>query len=1041
MKAAASHLDHPPEARKSAAAARSLMMNILNNLGGFARWCVLACLSVVLAACGGGGDTSTAPSITTQPASLTVVVGQPAVFTVAASGSPAPTFQWRKNGIDLPGATSASYSVAATAAGDNGALFSVVVSNSAGSVTSSAATLTVGPPPAPVIVTQPSDVSVVVGSTAVFSVLATGADPITYQWRKNGTPIVGATAASYTTPVMALADAGAVYSVAVNNPGGTATSRDALLTVTVGPSAPTITTSPASQTVTEPATARFTVAAGGTAPLAYQWRRNGVDIVGATAASYTTAATTRAGDDGARFSVIVSNGMLPNAVSGDATLTVLAVTPVMPRIDTQPSSVSARVGATASFSVTASGSATLTYQWTKNGADISGAITAAYTTPAIVAADNGALFAVRVANGAGTVTSNAATLSVTGVAPSIVTAPTAQTVTAPSPATFTVVASGSAPLAYQWRRNNVVIAGATSASYTTAATSVAADNGARYSVVVSNGTAPNATSAQVVLTVVPTPVAPTIANVLADTTVIVGQTATFSVTATGTAPLAYQWRRNGVAIVGATSASYTTATTVAGDDGAHFSVVVSNGTAPDATSREALLTVQTVWTGIRQDGARVPGETAVQLSYDGARAVTTDAAGNVIIAGYTTGIFATPPVNAYTPFVAKYSPAGALLWARTLLDTRNGFGVPDVAKGVAVDAAGNIYVIGETLTGLTGELAAGNVDVFILKLDPDGNRLWAHQFGSSAYDHANGIAVDSQGSAFIVGWSAGQLPGQLPPFGEDYFIAKYDTSGNRVWMHQGEFTPADPHNDEAAAVAVDASGNAYVAGMRAGEGGNAPMERIYVVKYDTGGNLVWTGNLQAHSASNPAYQLPMRSDGIAVSADGTAVYVSGWTYADFDGVDNPAVAPNCCVQGDAFVARLNGQGVVQWAHNLSSMTLSGPRYFDDEAFAIATNSAGSAVFIAGYTNGVMPGNTSKVGEDMFAARYEADGTRTWIQQLGSGLPAAGTQNDRAYGIAIDLHGDLFVTGETLGTFGTPGQNTDRNDWFVLKLKPTDGSRY
>ncbi|MCX8518351.1 MAG: immunoglobulin domain-containing protein, partial [Rhodoferax sp.] len=137
---------------------------------------------------GGGANTPIAPTITTQPAAQTVTSGQTASFSVAATGTGPLTYQWKKNGTDVTGATSSTYTTPATSSADNGASYSVSVSNSAGTVTSSSATLAVtAAPVAPVISTQPVNQSVVVGQSATFTVTATGGGTITYQWKKNGT--------------------------------------------------------------------------------------------------------------------------------------------------------------------------------------------------------------------------------------------------------------------------------------------------------------------------------------------------------------------------------------------------------------------------------------------------------------------------------------------------------------------------------------------------------------------------------------------------------------------------------------------------------------------------------------------------------------------------------------------------------------------------------------------------------------------------------------------------------------------------------------
>src|SRR5207248_1612505 len=187
--------------------------------------------------------------------------------------------------------------------------------------------------------------------------------------------------------------------------------------------------------------------------------------------------------------------------------------------------------------------------------------------------------------------------------PSISTQPTSQSVSSGQTATFSVTATGTAPLAYQWKKNSVAISGATSSAYTTAATT-SSDSGAQFTVVVSNA-AGSTTSSAAMLTVNAAAVAPSITMQPASQTVSSGQTATFSVTATGTAPLAYQWKKNSVAISGATSSAYTTAATTSSDSGAQFTVVVSNA-AGSATSSAAMLTVNAAST-LQITTAQLPG--------------------------------------------------------------------------------------------------------------------------------------------------------------------------------------------------------------------------------------------------------------------------------------------------------------------------------------------------------------------------------------------------------------------------------------------------
>ncbi len=159
-------------------------------------------------------------------------MGQTATFSVTASGTPVPTYQWIKNGTAIGGATSSSYTTPVTVLGDNSSQFTVVVSNAIGSITSSAATLTVtASAVAPSIITQPVSVTVGAGQTASFSITAAGTGPLAYHWSKNGTPIGGATAASYTTPATTSSDNGSQFTVVVTNSVNSITSNAGILTV------------------------------------------------------------------------------------------------------------------------------------------------------------------------------------------------------------------------------------------------------------------------------------------------------------------------------------------------------------------------------------------------------------------------------------------------------------------------------------------------------------------------------------------------------------------------------------------------------------------------------------------------------------------------------------------------------------------------------------------------------------------------------------------------------------------------------------------
>ncbi|MBN3785390.1 immunoglobulin domain-containing protein [Burkholderia sp. Ac-20353] len=233
---------------------------------------VLAALSALLGACGGDNDSGSATqarfpstavsvgdgsqggasgnpvsepgkaisapviSISVQPQSITVTSGQTATFSVTASGNGPLMYQWLIDDVKIAGAMSSKYTTGALSIGDTNSVFSVVVSDVTGKVTSAGAKLSVRPPEtgvtAPSITSQPRRQSVLAGQTATFFVAVESSQTPTYQWRRNGVAIPAAIGASYTTPPVASTDNGARYSVEVHCGAGSTTSADAMLNVT-----------------------------------------------------------------------------------------------------------------------------------------------------------------------------------------------------------------------------------------------------------------------------------------------------------------------------------------------------------------------------------------------------------------------------------------------------------------------------------------------------------------------------------------------------------------------------------------------------------------------------------------------------------------------------------------------------------------------------------------------------------------------------------------------------------------------------------------
>ena len=470
-----------------------------------------------------------------------------------------------------------------------------------------------------------------VGASVTLFATADGSPAPTFQWRKNGSPISGATGPTYVIPSANLADAG-TYTVVASNNLGSATSPEEVLVVqsaVVVPTntAPTISTQPdATQTVASGGSATFTVVATGSPAPTYQWRVNGDPISGATSASLTLLAVTTSNTG--TYSVMVSN-VAGSVTSSDAALTVTAPasggtggggtgtvapptggggtsTPVVspdsaPVISVQPvASQAVGAGATVRMSVVASGAATLTYQWRKNGVNVTGATSATLTLGSVTATDSGT-YNVRVRNSIGTVVSTNSVLTVEA-SPVIVQQPAPQYVSEGAPARFSVSVAAVPSASFQWRKNGVNIAGATSSSLSVPV--VSSGDVGTYSVVASNSVG-STSSAGATLGIAGPPI---ITRQPLSQAVYSRSNVTFSVTAVGSPAPSYQWRKNGVNIAGATSATLQLKSVTRTDAG-KYTVRVSNAIGW-MISNAATLMIETQTTR-REDGAVIDADGAL----------------------------------------------------------------------------------------------------------------------------------------------------------------------------------------------------------------------------------------------------------------------------------------------------------------------------------------------------------------------------------------------------------------------------------------------
>ena len=514
---------------------------------------------------------NTAPTISTNPTNQTVCEGATATFTAAANGSPAPTVQWQVSTggpfSNIPGATSTTLSFTATAA-QNGNTYRAVFTNTCGSANSTAATLTVN---SNTSATTPADQTVCEGATASFSTTASGTGPFHYAWTVDGSAFGGDTS-SINVPTGSFSSGNHPVSVTVS---GACNSVIKSATLTVN--ANTATTDPADQTVCQGVTASFSTIASGTGPFTYAWTVDGSPAGGNSSSLSVPTGSLSVGNHTVAITVSGACG----SASQSATLTVNANTTT-----SDPADQTVCQGATPSFSTTASGTGPFTYAWTVDGSPAGGNSSSLSVPTGSLSVGNHTV-AITVSGACGSA-SQSATLTVN--ANTTTSDPADQTVCQGATAGFSTTASGTGPFHYAWTVDGSAFGGDTSSiSVPTGSLTV----GNHTVAVTTTGTCSSA-SQSATLTVN----ANTATTDPADTTVCLGGTASFSTTASGTAPFSFVWKQgatvltNGslggrVTIVsGSTTSTLTIANAQAGDL-ANYSVATT-GTCGTATQTASL---------------------------------------------------------------------------------------------------------------------------------------------------------------------------------------------------------------------------------------------------------------------------------------------------------------------------------------------------------------------------------------------------------------------------------------------------------------------
>ncbi len=386
--------------------------------------------------------------------------------------------------------------------------------------------------------------------------------------------------------------------------------------------------------------------------------------------------------------------------------------------------------------------------------------------------------------------------------------------------------------------------------------------------------------------------------------------------------------------------------------------------------------------------------------------VTADSAGNIYFTGYTkSGLEGNTPQALQDVFISKYDATGSSLWTKQFGSSYNEKGL-----GVAVDQSNNVFITGYTYGNIdnviddpAGSFNQGASDIFLVKYDSNGTKVWSAQFGTNSYDESNGVVTDSSGDIYITGFTERALDGNIAAGEYDIFITKYNTSCNRVWTKQFGTTATD----KAYGIAIDSSDNIYITGETWGDldgNSNRGNSDIFLAKYTFNGTRVWTRQLGSSAADVGV--------GVATDASGN-VYITGKTYYDLD--DNTSQG-----EVDTFLAKYDSNGTKLWVEQLGSSA-------SDESLGVATDAAGNA-YITGWTVGNLDNNTNQGASDIFLTKYNSTGTKLWTKQLGT------TGSESSSGIITDSAGNIYISGWTDNNLDDL-TNKGAKDIFLIKFTP------
>lgn len=383
--------------------------------------------------------------------------------------------------------------------------------------------------------------------------------------------------------------------------------------------------------------------------------------------------------------------------------------------------------------------------------------------------------------------------------------------------------------------------------------------------------------------------------------------------------------------------------------------------------------------------------------------------------------------------------AGAANWAAGLASLS---GATTAISASASDAAGNVYLLGNHAAsyfplGSTDLAVIGTQDAFVAKFDSSGNVVWAKPVGGAgATVTAQKIAVDAFGNVYVIGqFNGGNLttPALTKLGTTDSFAIKYDSSGNTVWAKNFGGSGATLYGT---AIAVDAVGNVYLAGYFSGTPTNPALTSIgtldaYAIKLNASGTIVWKKNFGGNTATyGGAYVTPK---GIAVDAAGNVVlagYYVGTTPSQGTSLTTPVL--NKIGGQDGFAIKLDASGTITWAKNFGGSAVT-------TFIKGVVLDANGNIYLTGQFSGAnltAPALTKIGSTDGLVMKLDADGNNLWQTNYG-GLNVAVNGN----AITLDSAGNVLVGGLYLnGSMTTPVlAGIGVSSTYAAKLDPSAGS--